>query len=96
MGVQALELRQQRRMNVEHAAAPAPHKVRSQKPHEASEAEEIDPVRVKLRIERPLEGCAIFPERSVIDDAVGMPASRARASPAASGLFDMTSTIAAG
>ncbi len=62
VGVEPLELRQQRRMNVEHASAPAPDQPRRQQPHKSGETNEIDPVRLKLCIKRTLEGRAIFAE----------------------------------
>ncbi len=68
MGVKPLELRQQRRMNVEQATAPAPDEPRRQQPHEAGQAYEIDPLRLKLRVQRALESFAVLRERPVIDD----------------------------
>ncbi len=68
MGIQSLELRQQRWVNIDHAAAPAPHESRRQQPHEAGEADEIGPVRVKLAIERALEGLAVLAKPPMIDD----------------------------
>src|SRR6185436_13248213 len=68
VGVKALELRQQRWMNVEHAPAPARDEPRRQQPHEAGEANEINPVRLELMVERAFERLALLVEGGVIDD----------------------------
>src|SRR4029079_11785965 len=68
VGVKALELWQQRWMNVEHAPAPARDEPRRQQPHEAGEANEITPMRLALLVERAFERLALLAEGGVIDD----------------------------
>ncbi len=69
VGMQSLELRQQRRMNVEHATAPTRDEPRRQKPHEAGKAHDVDAMRYEFGIERAFEGFAVFAERPMIDDS---------------------------
>src|ERR1700733_90967 len=68
MRIQPLELRQQRRMDVEHLAAPTLHKPRRQQPHETGEAYELDPIGFKRFIKSTFEPFTILDERRVIDD----------------------------
>src|ERR1700733_1679098 len=68
MRVEALELRQQCRMDVEHAPAPARNEPGRQEPHEAGEADDFDSVRFKFRIKRAFERFAILAESLVIDN----------------------------
>ena len=67
MGMQPLELRQQRRVDVQHAPAPARDEPWREEPHEAGKADEIDALRVKLGVERAFEAFAVVAERPVID-----------------------------
>ena len=55
-------------MDVEHLAAPALHKPRRQQPHEAGEANKIDPMLVERFIEGVFEPFAVFAKLLVIDD----------------------------
>jgi DNA polymerase IV len=71
VSVQSFELRQQCRMNVQHAAAPARDEPRRQEPHEAGEADKIDAVRMQGVVESTLERLTVFAERPVIDDRGG-------------------------
>src|ERR1700677_3480354 len=68
VSMQSLELWQQRRMNVQHAAAPLFDEPGRQQPHEAGEAYDLDAAGLKFLIERALERFAIFAERMVVDD----------------------------
>src|ERR1700722_20229234 len=68
VGVQAFELRQQCRMNVQHAAAPARDEPRRQQPHETGEADQIEAGGGQGVVERAFERLAVSAERPVIDD----------------------------
>src|SRR5580704_14481934 len=83
MSVQALELGQQRRMNVEHAAAPSSDEARRQQPHEAGQANEIGVVLLKLCVQRLLKRLAILAELQMVDDC-GFDSCLARPSEAGS------------
>ena len=78
VGVQPLELRQQRRVDVEHSPVPARHEPRCQQPHETGEADDLDAVALQFGIERAFERFAVRSERTVIDDG-GRDAGSARA-----------------
>src|ERR1700722_3163686 len=68
VSMKSLELRQQGRMNVEHAAAPTRDEPWRQQPHEAGETHQINPVRLECAVERALERLAVLAEGRVIDD----------------------------
>ena len=68
MGVEALEGRQQRRMDVEQPAVPLPHEPGRQQPHESREADDLDLVLDQNILQRALERLAIAAERPVVDD----------------------------
>ena len=58
--VHALERGQQRRMNVDQAARPLPHELPGQDPHEARQADELDPRRAQLGVNRHVEVHALL------------------------------------
>jgi len=96
VGVEALEGRKQRRVDVEHAPVPAGDEPRRSEPHESGETDEIDAMIFEHGLERVLEGLASLPYVMWSTTAVARPAARAVARPAASGRFDATSAISAG
>ena len=71
VGVEPFERRQQRRMDVQHAPLPAADEPGRQEPQEAGEADEIDPVRLELGLQRPLEAFAILAEAGVVHHGGG-------------------------
>ena len=97
MGVEALEGRQQGRVDVDQAPIPARDEPGAQHAHEARKAHDVDAMRFEPRIELPVEGFTILAERLVVD-RLGCDAclARAFASPAASGTLERTSAISAG
>ena len=66
--VQALERRQERRVDIEQAALPAVDEPGREQPHETGKAHELDAMLVQHRLQRALEGSAILCELAVIDD----------------------------
>ena len=97
VGVEALERRQQRRMDVEQPAVPLPHEPRRQQPHEAGEADELDAVRLQLVLQRALERLAVLAERLVIDDGGADACGRGALQVLrAAGSLETTSAISAG
>src|SRR5262249_59846669 len=60
--------RQQRRVDIEHAPLPLQHKVCREQPHEATEADEFNPVLVKHALKQALESRPIRSMWPVIDD----------------------------
>src|SRR5271168_4103955 len=68
VSVQSLELWQQRRVNIQQAAAPLFDEPGRQQPHETGEAYDLDAVVLKFLVERAFERFAIFAERAVVDD----------------------------
>jgi hypothetical protein len=68
MGVQPLELRQQRRVNVEDLALPARHEPGRQAAQEARKAYEADCMGTQLGVDGLLEGLAILAEIAMIHD----------------------------
>ena len=80
-----------------HAAVPARDERSRQQAHEAGKANEFDAMDVEHVLQRVFESLAIPAEGLVIDHRRGNARCAARGrSPAASGLFDTTSTISAG
>ena len=59
MRMQAAQVRQQRRVDVEHAPAPALDEFRPEDAHETGETDEFDCVRFERRLQRRLERFAV-------------------------------------
>ena len=94
--VEALEGRQQGRVDIEHALLPLPDEPRRQQPHEAGKTNDVDAMLLQHRLQRALERGAVLAEFCVIDD-FGRDAGGACADkPAGVGRFDTTSAISAG
>ena len=71
MRMQPFEVRQQGRVNIENTAAPACDEPGRQKPHEAGQTDDFDPMSAEFIVKRALESLAIFPERPMIDHCSG-------------------------
>src|SRR5262249_17725396 len=68
VGIEALEPRQKRWVDVDEPPLPAADEPRRQQPHEAGKAYEIDRMPVERVCERAFEAFAILAERGMIDD----------------------------
>ncbi len=68
VGVETAEGGQEGRVDVEHAPGPSRHQPWGEEPHEAGEADELDPVVLQHRLDRTLERLAILAVKGVIDD----------------------------
>ena len=66
--VEALERRQQRRVDIEQAPLPLRDETGREQPHEAGETNDVDAVLHELGLQRALERRAVLAELRVIDD----------------------------
>src|SRR5207237_983537 len=58
--------RQERRVDVEHAALPAQHELCREQPHEAAETDELHPVLIERCLQHPLERGAVLAVLSMV------------------------------
>ena len=94
--VEPRKRRQQRRMNVEHAAIPALHEFGRQQPHESAEANQLDPMLLQRGLQHRFERRAVFAERLAFDRDGRNAAGPGPFSPPASARLEITTTISAG
>ena len=71
MGIEALEGRQQGRVDVEYAPLPFPDEIGGEQAHETGQADEIDAVSFECRLHCAFEPGAILAESRVVDDLGG-------------------------
>ena len=71
MRMQALEIREQGRVDVKHPALPLVDEPRRQQTHEAGKADDLDAAALEHGLQRLLEGFAIFSIVGVVDDRSG-------------------------
>ena len=69
--IEALESRQQGRVDVENSTLPLLDETGGQQPHEAGKTDDIDAMLFKHGLQGALEGCAVLSESGVVDDLGG-------------------------